>query len=192
MSKRRKKEPAIEFKPVAGSRVKAADAQVIGTRIMQLSNGEGKVTPDQMVADARNDASPLHRFFEWDDHKAADVQRLERARHLVASVEIVMQYEDGERTLVRGFHSVVINGERGYAPAAIVFSSGDLSRQVSERARRELEGWRKRFGVYQRLSPELAKAHAAVNVAIQKRRPRARPPDLPIPRQPRLRRQAAL
>lgn len=47
-------------------------AQVVGARLEQLRiAGDGELTPEVVIADARHSASLLHSLFEWDDTEAA-------------------------------------------------------------------------------------------------------------------------
>lgn len=60
---------------------------------IEKANG-GLVTPDAVVADARNQKSPLHSYFEWDDTKAAHAHRLTQARALITSVMVTVRTEN--------------------------------------------------------------------------------------------------
>lgn len=54
--------------------------------------GAGGVLLTESVVDAaRNPLSPLHDEFEWDDKKAAHAHRLDTARHIIRSVELVIE-----------------------------------------------------------------------------------------------------
>src|SRR5210317_675994 len=48
----------------------------------------GKITPQQVLEAARNESSPLHSFFDWDDDVAAESWRLHQARTLIKSVKV--------------------------------------------------------------------------------------------------------
>lgn len=43
----------------------------------------GALSPRDVVDAAKNEASPLHPYFDWDDERAADHWRLEQARRLL-------------------------------------------------------------------------------------------------------------
>jgi hypothetical protein len=58
--------------------------------------GQGTLTPDIVVEVARDPASPLHRYFTWDDAEAAASYRLEQARTLIRSVRVVFKVEQRE------------------------------------------------------------------------------------------------
>lgn len=64
---------------------KATDT--VESRLEKLSrlNG-GRLTPQAVVDDARDPASPLHERFEWDDSTAAHQYRLSQARELIRTV----------------------------------------------------------------------------------------------------------
>ena len=54
----------------------------------------GRILPKLVVEAARNPRNPLHKEFEWDDRKAAQAQRLERAQTLIREVKLTVVYED--------------------------------------------------------------------------------------------------
>lgn len=140
------------------SQISKANAETIGKRFVELA-GDGEVTPPQIVEDARDPSSLLHPFFEWNDRKAAEKQRLQHARWLIGAISIEITYENGSREKTRAFHSVTNDGDRGYATSPRVFSDSDLTRQVVGMALRELDSWQKRFERYEALgeSRELVK-----------------------------------
>ena len=51
------------------------------------SNG-GRLTPELVVAAARDPEHPLHSEFDWDDESAAHQHRLAIARRIIRSVRI--------------------------------------------------------------------------------------------------------
>lgn len=48
----------------------------------------GRLTPDDVVADAKRKDSPLHAMFEWDVKKAAAQHWVDTARAIIGSVEV--------------------------------------------------------------------------------------------------------
>lgn len=71
----------------------------VEARINELAaRNEGRITPDDVIADARKKASPLHSLFEWDKEKAALEHWRETARTIIRSVRVVIHTE---RTVVR-------------------------------------------------------------------------------------------
>lgn len=64
-----------------------ADAQVIGPVLGALAE-RGPVTARDVLETAHSTNSPLHKYFEWDDAKAAEMQRLGVAREMVKTVRV--------------------------------------------------------------------------------------------------------
>lgn len=72
-----------------GARV---SAQVAGERLEHLRTAaSGELTPDRVVADARDPNSPLHPLFEWNETEAAHQYRLVQARSLIRALAIEPQ-----------------------------------------------------------------------------------------------------
>lgn len=58
-------------------------------RVRSLADEEGRLTPDQVVDDARDKKSPLHGLFEWDRGKAAMAHWIHQAREIIGAVRVV-------------------------------------------------------------------------------------------------------
>lgn len=54
----------------------------------RLEQENGNLDPSDVVTEARDPASPLHNFFEWDDDQAAQQWRIGQARLLIRRVKI--------------------------------------------------------------------------------------------------------
>lgn len=149
MTKKRK------YQASGGYRIGNQDAQEYGERLEILAEqNDNQLEPAVVVDDARNKLSPLHDCFEWDDSKAAHAHRLERARYLIRSVEVVIR-RDGKEFQTRAFHNVIIrrnaHTERAYAAVERVMSEPELRQQVIEKALHELESWQRRYSEYKEL-----------------------------------------
>jgi hypothetical protein len=157
--------PARKYRAAPGASFSQKEAPAVGLRLEQLER-QGPVTPEAVVEDARDCASPLNKFFTWDDSEAARLRRLDEARRLVNHLVTVVVH-GGHDTEVRGFHSVVIvqaetrEPERAYVSLATVENSPALRHQVVEAAWRELRAWRRRYGTYRDLLPVIEAIEAA-------------------------------
>lgn len=116
---------------------------------------------------ARDEASPLHPAFEWDDAKAAHAHRLEQASYLIRSVVIVSD-EGKDAAPVRAFVNVQRDTDRSFTTVAHAMSDTELRAQVLAKALHELQSWRYR---YEELV-ELAKLFAQVDKTIEKLTPK--------------------
>lgn len=63
-------------------------------RVQQIADRQGgRITPDDLIADARKKTSPLHAMFQWDVDKAAHQHWLETARSIIRSVRIEVKID---------------------------------------------------------------------------------------------------
>ena len=59
-----------------------------------LEDRKGRLTPTEVLDEARDPSSPLHPHFEWEDSIAAESYRLIQARELILQYTIHYQVED--------------------------------------------------------------------------------------------------
>lgn len=127
----------------------ARRAQAVGEALNEVAQENGGVlVPQDVVAKARTEQSPLHRYFEWDDRKAARAHRLEQAKELIVSVSIVIPDADAA---VPAFTAAVdgpSGAGRSYRPADMkTFTMPRTAAPLQlARAKSELLSWRRRYG----------------------------------------------
>lgn len=91
----------------------------------------GRLTPDDVVADAKRKDSPLHRYFEWDVRKAAARHWIDQARELIVSVHYVYRTETTQVRAVAYVRDPRCGpNEQGYVAVETVRSDADLARDV--------------------------------------------------------------
>jgi hypothetical protein len=112
----------------------------IGRELAKL----GSFTTERLLQVASSPASPLHKYFEWDDSKAAHEYRLTQARHLV----LVAGF-DVDGTTHRTHESVVIDKQRMYVPIEEIARSPELIDQVLQSALNELVFWKAKHQKHQ-------------------------------------------
>ena len=99
--------------------------------LIQLHKKHGTLTPELVVADARQKTSPLHSLFQWDVKKAALEHWYDVARQLIRNVRVTVVNE--ERT-VRAPYFVrdprIASGKQGYTSIDIVRSDADMARDA--------------------------------------------------------------
>ncbi len=124
------------------------DAKAVGAHLELLRQQcKGELTPEDVLADAKHDNSPLHSFFEWDDSAAAHQHRLAQARGLIRSVVAVYVDEAKERPAVRAKAYVHIPEPSAphYREAGHAMSQKKTRQLVLQRAWRELQAWKQRY-----------------------------------------------
>lgn len=84
----------------------------------------GRLTPEQVVEQARDPESPGHGFFEWDDDKAAHKHRIEQARELLAK-RVVIKSETYTVTVPRYVRDPeALPGVQSYVSVRVVSVEG--------------------------------------------------------------------
>lgn len=64
-------------------------AEPVYKELESIRKKDGNITPRSVVEKAKSKRSALHRHFEWDDSVAAEKFRLEQARKVIRSIEII-------------------------------------------------------------------------------------------------------
>jgi hypothetical protein len=110
-----------------------------------------EVTSKDVLKDAHDHKSPYHGYFTWDDRAAAQKQRLNEARHLLASIKIIYHDQMGNEVKVREYVRLVLESPAthelrgGYVPRVRAIKNHDLHRQMVEQAIENLVTYKRRF-----------------------------------------------
>lgn len=116
----------------------------------------GLLRPQAVVDAARDEDSPLHGAFEWDDGIAAEKYRLDQAQRLIRSFRVTV--EDGGRNwsvpVFTGISSDRTGGrgENPYRLSSEVAQSPDLLRIAEADALRQLNELKERYSHLRRFS----------------------------------------
>lgn len=137
------------FEYALGARFQAGEhppAGEVGEHIEMLREKfKGEITPEDILADAKNPNSPLHSFFEWKDSAAAHQHRLQQARGLIRSVVAIYVREDRPAVRTRAYVHVPQGETSHYREASHAMSQKSTRELVLKRALEELIGWQKRY-----------------------------------------------
>jgi hypothetical protein len=91
----------------------------------------GRIRPDDVVEDARDPDSPLHKQFEWDLQKAAQSHWLDRARELIRAVRVTITTDTTVVSSVAYVRDPTVDSdEQGYVSVASLRSDHDLAREA--------------------------------------------------------------
>lgn len=136
---------AMTYKWKAGSRIKI-NAKVAGQELERIrTRHNGRLTPQDILKEAKAKASPLHGAFEWSDNKAAQQFRLQQAQYLIRSIEVVVVQSKTKTSNVRAFVNVKRDSDRSYTSIGHAMSDAELRQQVVAQAWKELGEWRRRY-----------------------------------------------
>lgn len=143
-----------KYRAREGWRISDKDAEVVG-RFLEENFPTGNMTALAVVELASHRDCPIHKFFEWDDAKAAHQFRIEQARHLIRSVVV-----DVGGSEVPAFHRVHIEESETaeYVEVGRAMADADLWAQVIETAMKEAQAWSARYQTYAQLN----KVHKAI------------------------------
>lgn len=140
-----------EYYAASGSRFSKNDAEIIGPALADLAT-KGPVTAQDVADVARSSNSPLHRYFEWDDKKAANLYRTDQARNMLRSIK-VKYVEDGTEKVTRAFQISAPrkerDGLRGYNTFSVLHGDRAVAVHMMRNAMRELQQWRERYEAHQ-------------------------------------------
>lgn len=122
------------------------DATAVGEHIEMLRKQcKGELTPEDILADAKHDNSPLHSFFEWSDSAAAHQYRLQQARGLIRAVVAVYTREDAPAVRTRAYVHVPESKTPHYREMTHAMSQKKTRQMVLQQAWRELRAWKARY-----------------------------------------------
>jgi hypothetical protein len=150
-----------------GSRVNAAPDVIFAE--LEKAKIDGSISLKTVVDNARPKNAPLHGEFTWTNSEAAEKWRLEEARKIVQSIEVV--HNDSPPT--RAYEAVTIIGSQtdegdDVAPQRVFRSVADIMADPAARddlltqAIRDALAWRKRYAALQ----ELAQVFAALDQVV--------------------------
>lgn len=137
-----------EFKddrPLGFRNTDKADPQIIGEALdgIAVAHG-GRLKPEDVVAAAAERKSKLNRFFTWDDAEAGKMWRLEEARSLIRSVEIVdVDAPNDQRK--RAWLSIADTHGRSYQAVQQIEADPRLQALVLAQAIKDLRAWQRRY-----------------------------------------------
>lgn len=131
-------------------------AQVAGEEISRIRSEKGTFfSPGDIVESAREEHSPLHPEFEWDDHAAAESYRVEQAKYMIRCV-VVLHKDDPQPEPIRAFVSVKSAEGHRYTTTAYAFSQPDLREQVLAQAEADMVAFHRKYSQYMDLSKVMA------------------------------------
>ena len=139
-------------------------AQTAGEVCEMLSNSEGGLSPQTLLDYSRDESSPTHDEFEWNDEIAAEKYRLKQARNLIIDVRVVKI--DAVQATKEKDRAFVVTPERksAYVPLQSALDNDAWRESLLKQARQDCEIFTAK---YRRLE-ELAKVTQAMAEFVEK------------------------
>jgi hypothetical protein len=163
----------VDYTWKAGAPEPAVSAQIFGEELERIQDLHPLrlLDPEQVWRSARSTRSPIHAAWNWNVREAAEAHWLERARKLIGlCVPVRVHINPGTTTSARGWYSVKIDRQRGYASEQQILSDRDLKLQVITAAKAELLTFVAKYhnilGDFGRIIPDLQRVIAAIETEI--------------------------
>ena len=133
------------------------------TQMARQNNGVLKV--EDVLREARDETSILHRHFEWDDSEAAEQYRKQQARALIQRCKISLVETDPVR--VRAFVSLPTDRENGggYRLTSEVLGDESMKEELLHDIRLTIARWTTKLHL---LDQDLVEAILAVESKVSK------------------------
>lgn len=138
----------FQWKPLACVK---ADAQAVGEQMEKLEASCG-LTPKNLLDANREEGSPLHDEFEWNDGVAAEKFRESQAAYFIRQIVVKEERNTTEQIPVRAFVNIDVNGTRSYHGLSRVLSDEDLRHRLLSDARLEMQAFKTKYESLEELS----------------------------------------
>ena len=129
---------------------------------------DGELIPEDIIKKAKLKKSPIHKAFNWDNESAANEHRLEQARNMSRSLNII--YTDMPDKPLKWLSVVTVANTKGKSPSRKVYKSTEdilkdpLNRdEILTRAINEALSYRKKY----HMLSELAKIFKVMDEVIE-------------------------
>lgn len=143
-----------------GSGFSSEDALIIHSFLEKHFPG-GMLDAKSVLLVATPKESPIHKYFCWDDSRAAQLYRLVQARNLINCLIVEI---DGGEAREYTVPVVVAGGSRKYVEVSVARKDSSIWEQVLLSAMREAKAWQARYTHLK----ELKKISVAISVTEKK------------------------
>lgn len=127
-----------------------ADPNEAGKQFEELERTVG-LTAENVVNTNREEGTPLHDEFEWNNDIAAENYRLMQARHLIGNICVRVETKQGEIVQQRVFLKTTECSP--YESVSVIIKDEDKHAAMLERALKELTAFMKKYQVLKELYP---------------------------------------
>lgn len=146
----------MKYKARKGAMFGNKKAQIYGEALEEISTKYGgTITPQEVVKEARNNKSPLHDYFEWDDKKAGKEYRIWQGRMLINSIEVTVTYNGTTKERKRYLNVRTEDDEeisRTYVVVENALTNKKMRKHILQNAISEASYWQKKYEEYSELS----------------------------------------
>lgn len=123
-------------------------AQTAGEEFERIYRERGRLDPEDVVNESREEGAPLHPCFEWDDAVAAEKYRVTQAGNIIRALVAVDSTAEGAQTETRAF----VHVQRDYHPISIVVNDTDMMAELLESAEKDLTAFQRKYSELKQLT----------------------------------------
>ena len=128
------------------------DANVVGAVCEEIETRDGKVTREAFLDASRSKDSATHNLFIWDDHVAAEKQRLDTARCIINHLSVTIKEPENKKTSVSAFVNVNTVKRAKYINVVDALSKPETRETVLKHAISELQAHKAKYETLHELS----------------------------------------
>lgn len=140
---------------------KDVDPDLAVKELERIENVYGALTPENILEGSKNEEAYLHKLFNWDDQKAANLYRLQQARQILNNIEITI-VSDGEPRQMPLYETIVKDNTRVYK--SIQEFTGPDAEQVRQQTIREINALKNKLSFFSQFSKASKKLGEAVTL----------------------------
>ena len=120
-------------------------AEVVGKQFEKILEEQGSLTNKNVLESAKDESSPIHEIFEWDDTVAAEKYRLTQATKLITNLQIILETEEKE-IKCRAYVNIANDAKEGkFIHIESAFQNEDTKDIVLNRAMNELRAFKEKY-----------------------------------------------
>ena len=128
-------------------------AQTAGEEFERIYEKNGKLDPEDVVDESREEKAPLHPCFEWNDVVAAEKYRVSQAGNMIRCLVKVEATANAEESVeVRAF----VHVEQSYHPITVAIKNVDMCAELLAMAERDMEAFKRKYSTLKQLSQVMA------------------------------------
>jgi len=145
-----------------GTRFKCAPE--VAARAVSAAQGahqDSTCQAQELVDLARDEDSPLHDDFEWDDAVAAELHRCETARAMIRGLAVIV--EDG--TVEPLFCHIRVGDTSGYMPTRLAIKREDTRECLLEQACRDARAFQNKYAQLEEMASVVRAIAGALDAA---------------------------
>lgn len=128
--------------------------RIVGAEMEKIEKRDGQVTSRSLLEAGRPEDSALHKLFEWDDTKAAELYRLKQATDVITHIHVVVDERPEEpfRAYVNIKQSDGQTETGQYINIRSAMENEETRRVVLGAALAEMKRFSQKYGQYKELA----------------------------------------